>query len=150
MNEDFKMWTINSFNQIKAAEKKFRKFPQNEVMVFAKNTSLEEICRNVIPDRKGYKKDGTFKSIIFLIVSKHSTTIGTKKLAKKTLRFIEEERDRKKCDIDILSVSSGLKGDKLLSISIVRCYDSNNKPTFQNIFEYLGENRNKNQNTDRC
>lgn len=148
LNEDFKMWTITSFNQIRAAEKKFRKFPQNEVMVFAKNTSLEEICRNVIPDRKGYKKDGTFKSIIFLIVSKHSTTIGTKKLAKKTLRFIEEERDRKKCNIDILSVSSGLKGDKLLSISIVRCYDSNNKPTFQNIFEYLGENRNKNQNTD--
>ena len=146
---DFKMWKISTFGQVRSVDKKFRLFPKNEVMAFAKNnTSLEEICRNVYPDKKGLNKDGSFKSVIFLVVSKHSTTIGAKKLAKKTLRFIESERDSKKCPIDILSIQSGLKEDKLLSIAVVRCYDPSNKPTFQNIFNYLGETKIRNDYSD--
>ena len=35
------------------AEKKYRKYPQNELLPYAKNTPFLEIAETVIPDKEG-------------------------------------------------------------------------------------------------
>lgn len=117
---------------IAAIEKKYRIFPQSEIIPFAKGTSFQELVENVVPDKKGL-----YKSTIYHYESKHSTTIGASELGKKTKEFLEEKK--KSNELDILSISTGMDGDRLSVRALVRHYGE--KIRFEDIYDFLGENR---------
>ena len=117
-------------SNLRKVEKRFRKFPDAEVIPYAKGTDFVELAENVIKD-----KDGLYKHPIFLFESKHSTTIGVSKLAKKTREFLLHEKETH--PMDILSVSAGIDNDSLSVMALVRVYDK--KPSFQRLYKYLNE-----------
>lgn len=121
---------IRDNRTLNIAERKYRLYPEREIVAYAKNTSFEELANNVIPDR-----EGPWKNEIYVFESKHVTTIGATELCRKTLRFLEEKA--KEYDMDILSVSGGIYKDKLQVVGVVRCYGE--KPNFIELYEYLGE-----------
>ena len=117
---------------IDALEKRYRIFPKSEMMPFARNTPFREIAENVIPDQ-----DGPYKNSIYHYESKHSTTIGVNELGKKTKEFLEEKKKHNK--MDILSISTGMDGDKLSVRALIRHYGK--KIHFEDIYDYIGETR---------
>ena len=130
---------IKDNRTLNIAERKYRLYPEREIVAYAKNTSFEELANHVIPDR-----DGPWKNKIYVFESKHVTTIGATQLCRKTLRFLEEKSHE--YDMDILSVSGGIYGDKLQVVGLVRCYGK--KPNFIELYEYLGERIPNNDDND--
>lgn len=112
------------------AEKKYRKFPENELIPYAKNTTWLEVATSVLPD-----KEGPWANPIYIFSSYHTTTIGVDALAKKTKEFLESKLSE--YPMDILSVSSGMDNEKLNVIGVVRAYKG--KPKFGDLFEYIGD-----------
>lgn len=121
---------IKDNKTLNIAERKYRLYPEREVVTFAKNTSFEELANRVFPDR-----DGPWKNKLYIFESKHITTIGATELCRQTLKFLEEQR--KSHDMEILSVSGGIYGDKLQVVGLVRCYGP--KPNFIELYDFLGE-----------
>ena len=78
---DEKPWKPRA--SLKKIERIYRRFPESEVIPYARGTSFVEIAENVIKD-----KDGMYAHPIYLFESKHSTTIGVSNLAKKTNEFL--------------------------------------------------------------
>ena len=75
---------------LRILEKKYRIYPEAEIIPYARNTSFVEIAENVVPDR-----DGPYAHPLYLFTSRHSTTIGVRTLARKTKEFLEKsERSR--------------------------------------------------------
>ncbi len=111
-------------------EKENRLFPEAEVIPNARNTSFRELAENVFPDR-----DGAYSNPIYLFKSRHPTTIGIAALARKTMEFLEGQKGEH--PMDILSVSAGIDGDRLMTMALVRVYGK--KPRFAALSDYLGE-----------
>lgn len=116
---------------LRRAEKLYRKFPDSEVIPYAKGTDFIELAENVIRD-----KDGLYAHPLCLFRSRHSTTIGVSNLAKKTNEFLINASDE--YPMDILSVSAGIDGDQLAVVALVRVYGK--KPSFYELHKYLNEN----------
>lgn len=114
---------------------KHRIFPEAEVIPYAKNTSFKELAENVIPD-----KDGAYSNPIYLFQSRHATKFGVAALARKTMEFLEEQKITH--PMDILSVSAGIEGDRLMTMALVRVYGK--KLRFADLSEYLGEKKKEN------
>lgn len=112
-------------------EKRFRRFPEAEIVPFAKNTPFVEIAEEVIKD-----PDGAYAHPIFLFESLHTTTIGVAALSRKTKEFLEMKKDAG-YRMDILSVSAGMFRDKLSVVVLLRIYGE--KPAFRELYSYLGE-----------
>ena len=125
---DEKPWKPRA--SLKKIERIYRRFPESEVIPYARGTSFVEIAENVIRD-----KDGMYAHPIYLFESKHSTTIGVSNLAKKTNEFLINAS--KKYPMDILSVSAGIDGDRLSVVCLVRVYKA--KPSFSELQKYLNE-----------
>ena len=125
---DEKPWKPRA--SLKKIERIYRRFPESEVIPYARGTDFVEIAENVIKD-----KDGMYAHPIYLFESKHSTTIGVSNLAKKTNEFLINAS--KKYPMDILSVSAGIDGDKLSVVCLVRVYKA--KPSFSELQKYLNE-----------
>ena len=120
---------------INAIERTYRKFPNAEIVPFARGTSFQEIVEDVVPDR-----DGMYKNAIYHYESKHTTTIGVSELSKKTKEFLEMKSKTNR--MDILSVSSGLDEDRLSVRVLLRHYGK--KIRFEELYDYLGEKRERN------
>lgn len=117
---------------INAIERTYRKFPDAEIIPFARGTSFQELVETVVPDR-----DGMYKNKLYHYESKHSTMIGAVELSRKTVEFLEEKK--KTTEMDILSVSSGLDEDRLSVRVLLRFYGQ--KIRFEELYDYLGEKR---------
>ena len=115
---------------INKLERNFRKYPDAEIIPYARGSSFKEIAENVIPDR-----DGAYAHPLYLFASRHMTTIGVAALAKKTREFLEEKKETN--PLDILSVSAGMDGSSLRVVALIRAYDK--KPHFGELYAYLGE-----------
>ena len=117
---------------LRILEKKYRAYPESEIIPYARNTSFVEIAENVVPDR-----DAPYAHPLYLFTSRHSTTIGVRTLARKTKEFLEKKREEQ--DMDILSVSAGMDEDRLMVVALVRVYGK--KPKFAELSGYLGEKK---------
>jgi hypothetical protein len=117
---------------LRILEKKYRAYPEAEIIPYARNTSFVELAENVVPDR-----DGPYANPLYLFTSRHSTTIGVRTLARKTKEFLEKKREEQ--DMDILSVSAGMDEDRLMVVALVRVYGK--KPKFAELSGYLGEKK---------
>lgn len=56
---------------INKLERNFRKYPDAEIIPYARGSSFKEIAENVVPDR-----DGAYTHPLYLFASRHMTTIG--------------------------------------------------------------------------
>ena len=117
---------------LRILEKKYRIYPEAEIIPYARNTSFVEIAENVVPDR-----DGPYAHPLYLFTSRHSTTIGVRTLARKTKEFLEKKREEQ--SLDILSVSAGIDEERLMVVALVRVYGE--KPRFAELSGYLGEKK---------
>ena len=117
---------------LRILEKKYRIYPEAEIIPYARNTSFVEIAENVVPDR-----DGPYAHPLYLFTSRHSTTIGVRTLARKTKEFLEKKREEQ--SLDILSVSAGIDEERLMVVALVRVYGQ--KPRFAELSGYLGEKK---------
>ena len=125
---------------MRAIEKKYRLFPNAEIIPYARNTSFLELVESVVPDL-----EGLYKNSIYHYESKHSTTIGVTELSKKTKDFLELMSRTNR--MDILSVSSGMDGDRLSVRVLVRHYGK--KIRFEQLYDYLGEKRDAGEAVDK-
>ena len=121
---------ITGATGLKKGEVKYRKFPEAEIIPFARETSLVEVATQIKPDR-----DGPWKHPLFMFTSRHRTTIGNSTLCRKTNAYLEIQKE--KYDMDILSVSSGMVDNTLEVMFLVRIYGK--IPDFRGLYEYLGE-----------
>ena len=112
------------------AETLYRHFPDSEIIPFARRTHYHEIAANIIPDH-----DGPWNHPLYVFESSHVTTIGVQLLMKKTKEFLEEKK--KQYPMDILSISAGMQGPRLVVTALVRVYGE--KPRFGDLYAYLGE-----------
>ena len=128
--------TVRSLQALVEAEDKYRRFPEGEIIAYAKNTPYRELCELVLPDSDGKNLS---EHPVQIIVTEHSTTVGLDDLSRKTYQFLEEySRSHDGC-IDILSVQAGIDGEKLTSIYMIRLYDEKVYPDPKDLFLYLGE-----------
>ncbi len=122
--------TVRNKASLQQLEKDYRHYETAETMPFAKWTSFAEIAEVVVPD-----KDGPWKNPLTFYESEHSTTIGGDSLCKKTRDFLELQKEE--CDMQILSISAGMKGSNLCVDILIRCYKKH--PDFSNFLAYIGE-----------
>lgn len=120
---------IENVASLVAAEQQFRKFPDNEFYPFAKNVPFEEIAR-IVPDQ-----NGPWSNPLYIIETRHVTTIGTGELIRKAVQFLEESKEQ--YPMDILSVSAGVDGNQISLQILVRPYGKVVK--IKKIYSYLGE-----------
>ena len=125
---------IVSYKALNEAERRYRKFPQNEVIPYAVNTSFHELCMTVFPDRS---REGIKENNLYVVESFHKPTIGVENLGRDTYEWL------KKCiagsGTEILSVSSGLFGERLQVAYLIRVPAGTEAPKVSGLFEYLGE-----------
>lgn len=120
---------IENVASLVAAEQQFRKFPDNEFYPFAKNVPFEEIAR-IVPDQ-----NGPWSNPLYIMETRHVTTIGTGELIRKAVQFLEESKEQ--YPMDILSVSAGVDGNQISLQILVRPYGKVVK--IKKIYSYLGE-----------
>lgn len=125
---------MRSYGALDAAEKKYRKFKNCEVVPFAKNTSFAELAKTVFPDKTGA---GPSVNSFYIVESFHLTTIGVENLAKKTYDWLCEKGSEDQ--FDVLSVSAGLYEDRLSTVYLIRAYDDKQIPDVLELFDYLEE-----------
>ena len=125
---------IKSPVELHKAEELYRINRENEVVSVARATSFNEIASKVIPDR-----DGPWAHNLYLFRSIHQTTVGNTALCRGTLRFLEEKK--KDYDMDILSVSSGVRDNALEAVFLLRPYGQ--IPDLRQLYDYLGETETK-------
>ena len=128
---------IRSLRALDEAEEKYRKFPDGEVIPFAVKTNFRELCTTVFPD----SKNGSIaEHPLYICESYHMSTIGVEELAQRTQLWLTEKQNEG-YQYDILSVSSGLFGNRLAVTYLIRTYDGNHVPAAADLFDYLGERK---------
>lgn len=140
----YKVSIIKSAAGLVKLDKDFKKYKESELMPYAKNTPLSEVATEVLKDKKGVNRDGTFKSPLLCVFTMHPTTIGVKPLTQNIKDYLaKKSKDTYK--MDIISIMAGIMEEQLCAVFVVRVYgsynneDSKKKIEFKDIFEYLGE-----------
>lgn len=128
--KNIKVRLIRTADGLEKVDQLLRKHTATEIIPYARNTPFLELAETVIPDRRG-----PWASPLYLIESVHITTIGSEELCKKTLQYLNENSNEG--DLDILSISSSIVGDKLSVMVLVRSYVD--RPRFKGLYQYLGE-----------
>lgn len=125
---------------LEQVERQQRRFRDAEVVPYAKGgTSFVEMAETVFPD-----SPAPYSHPLYLLTSRHPTTIGISALAKKTMEFLEGKK--REFRMDILSVSAGIDGDQLMAMALVRVYEKDGngkdkKPKMSELSEYLGKKK---------
>ena len=125
---------IRSYKALDEAEAKYRKYPDGEVMPFAVKTNYKELCKTVFPDKIGVPMA---EHPLYIAESYHRTTIGVDEAALKTKEWLTMKQ--KEYSFDLLSVSSGLSGDRIAVTYLIRSYNGDRVPNPAELFDYLGE-----------
>ena len=128
MDDRMQGYKVTSAAKLRAVEKKYRRFYDNEIIPFAQRTSFVEVAEVVFPDR-----DGAWEHPLHFYITKHFTTTGIQTVCKKIKKYLEEQKKK----IDILSITAGLEEDQLHAQFLIRVYDK--APKIGGLFEYLGE-----------
>ena len=115
---------------LERAEKEFRMEGATEIFPFAVNTSFVEIAEDIIRD-----KVSQWETPLFLIISQHETSNGVYKLCRKAEAFINDTFGK---DVDMLSISSYIKKNKICLVTLLRSYIGNVK-SFIDFYKELGE-----------
>ena len=140
---EIKRAVVKSYTALLDAESKYRRYPEQEMVVFARNTPFRELVDVVIPDRYGKTLS---ENPLVIIGTDHSTTVGVDVIVKGTLQFLEEENHGNR--YDILSVQGGMNGDKISVIYMLRPYDGSFGPDPKDLFNYFGEKKMKEEKKD--
>ena len=126
-------WVVaKNIRQLNTIDKTYKRH-SNEIIAVARNTSLVQLATQVIPDKT------LGENPIYAYISTHSTVIGSDELVRKIYTWLQKCQGAGTVDLDILSISSGMKDNKLNAITIVRIYEG--KLKFSDLYETLGENR---------
>ena len=120
---------ITTPEELLGIEQNFRKFPESEFVPFARNASLLELI-NLIKD-----KGGSWKNPLYIMESKHITTIGVDNLIRKANEFLLA--NEKEHPMDVLSITAGVDEDQLTLQILIRSY-SDNPVKIRNIFKFKG------------
>ena len=123
-------YRINSPSGANKAEQLYRKFPDAELLPYAKDTPFKEIAETVIPDQ-----DGDWKHPLLLFECKHKTQIGISNLGRMTREYLK--LCQKQYPMDVLSLCVGVDNNTLSTIGLLRCYGE--IPNLNNLYDYLGE-----------
>lgn len=133
---NFKVYEIRNRDVLKMMEEQERTSAGGyiEVIPFAQNgTKYCEICENIIMDR-----DGSWVNPLIMTVSYHRAQTGARGLCKLANDFFTKQAKETNNSIDILSISSGMKGNRLKLIMLFRCYN-NCKPDMRGLFDIVGD-----------
>jgi len=118
------------------AEAVERKYRENEFLPFAKGTKFPELSERVFPDRDGQPlEDGTLRHPLYLYKTIHQTINGSMGLCRKIKQYLDEKK--KSYDMDVLSITAGLDGDKLCSQFLIRPYEG--VPPLNDLYSFIGE-----------
>lgn len=133
---NFKVYEIRNRDVLKMMEEQERTSTSGyiEVIPFAQNgTEYCEICENIIVDR-----DGNWVNPLIMTVSYHKAQTGARGLCKTASIFFMNQAKETNNSIEVLSVSSGMEGNRLKLIMLFRCYD-NCKPDMRGFFDIVGD-----------
>ena len=128
--------TIKNLSGLKKAEARYRGYYDGEIIPYAKNTTFAELVETVIPDRAG-----PWANPLCYFITRHMTTIGGFVLSRKIKEYLETRKQE--CDMDILSVTTGMDHDRLCAQTLIRVYGDPKKLEMGNLFAFLGEKKNK-------
>lgn len=135
INEDVRVILVHPSDKLEKVrkslqdvEKLYRKFPENEIIPYAKGTKFVELAETVVRDASG-----PYAHPLYMFASRHEPSIGVETLAKTTRLFLESKKER--YPMDILSISAGMDGDKISVIALVRVYK--NKPSFRELYNFI-------------
>ena len=133
--------SATSYEGLSKLEAKYRRSATVEILPFAKDTGYEEIAKNVIPDKETDQKNPSnerFKNKLYVIVSEHLATLGIRNLLVKVNEYLNILKEKN--DMDILSISGGMKDNRLFQVSLVRIYGNDILlPDFDGLYAFLGE-----------
>lgn len=131
-NYNVKAYKITNRIALEKVEQEWRDCENTmEFMAWAKNdTSYAEICEKIIRD-----KDGPWKNPVYLYITRHKTSTGTKELCRLANEFYKTEQQFN--PMDILSISAGLKDEALVLRFLVRPYED--APDISGFFDYVGD-----------
>ena len=87
MDDRMQGYKVTSAAKLRAVEKKYRKFYDNEIIPFAQRTPFVEVAEVVFPDH-----DGEWKHPLHFYITKHLTTTGIQTVCKKIKKYLEEQR----------------------------------------------------------
>lgn len=140
-SKDFKLLSVRNAQDAGKLQEIYAKNMANEIIPFAINTPYSEIIASVMPDRDGIAEDGNLKHKVFVCSSPHRTTVGAVELCRKTKSFLDEIS--KECDMEILSVCSGMQGNYLRVVFMIRMYSDIDggklKRRLRLLYHFLGE-----------
>lgn len=128
-NQKIQIIRIPSNVRLMEVENQFRRADDTELISFANNTPYIEIVNRVIPDR-----EQTWKNPVMYYVIKHSAITGAKQLCTKSYSYLENK------NVDILSLSAGMKEDLLEMHVLMRVYNES-YPDFNGLLQMLGEDK---------
>lgn len=122
----------------------FRKFTDNEIIPYAKNTGYVELTQNVIPD-----KNGAWVNPVLYFECLHQSTIGVTPLCRKAKDYFDQMQDAPR--VEVLSIAAGMEGSFINLTGLLRVYNGDvNNVDIYGLYEYLGEvHRKGKEKTDK-
>ena len=111
-------FSVKAESGLEKLEKRYRTFPQNEVVPYASGTSYAELASVVFPCERTL--NGEWQHPVLVNVSYHWTTIGIDHLCRTAYDYLQSVQAKTK--LDILSVSGGLVEDNLELVLVYRPY----------------------------
>lgn len=140
-SKDFKLLSVRNAQDARKLQEIYAKNMANEIIPFAINTPYSEIITSVMPDRDGLAEDGNLKHKVFICSSPHITTVGAIELCRKTKAFLDQVSTE--CDMEILSVCSGMEESCLRVVFMLRMYSDIDggklKRRLRMLYHFLGE-----------
>ncbi|MCR5585258.1 MAG: Flp pilus assembly complex ATPase component TadA [Lachnospiraceae bacterium] len=133
---------ITSYDALTKVESEYctDRYNSEEFIAYAKNTSYEDIARNVKPDKFVINgdipdKENQWVHPLVLTHTKHRASIGIKDVGRKAIDYINEMPNAEV--IDVLSVKAVVVGEEIELTILARPYDG--KFNFVGFFEFIGE-----------
>ena len=130
-----RIFSVKAESGLDKLEKRYRTFPQNEVVPYASGTSYAELASVVFPSERGL--DGGWARPVLVNVSYHWTTVGIDRLCRTAYEYLLSIQEKTR--LDILSVSGGLVDGNLELVLVYRPYEDM-PPVNDELRDLLGEN----------
>lgn len=130
-----RIFSVKAESGLDKLEKRYRTFPQNEVVPYASGTSYAELASVVFPSERGL--DGSWARPVLVNVSYHWTTVGIDRLCRTAYEYLLSIQENIR--LDILSVSGGLVDGNLELVLVYRPYEEM-PPVNDELRDLLGEN----------
>lgn len=127
---NLKMLKITNADMLDQCERENRRTETLDYMPWANGSSYKEIAEVIIKD-----KNGPWSTPLLLVISKHKAAIGISNINRLASEYIDKIRET--APIDVLSISSGMDGNKIKLIILLRPY--NGSFDFVGFFKQIGD-----------